>query len=391
MVSNSVAPGSCAGGPVAAYPPDDLPCGHRARQVHVAQRDVVREALQEPQRHRAGGGIGGDVHGLVTHHHLGSARPEAAEDLRVDEDVHRRVRGEGTVRGDVTAAIWSYSPGSAVQRLVQCLHRRRHLHHQARLPAREHRTHHRDRRAGASRVGVRLARIAAHEDQCVGAAVDSRRGVVIHSGERRSPPPMDVTTTWSPETEAEADLGHGRSPVEAAERPGRVDGGLPDAVVATAPQLVDVPQREVVHPRAHAVLDQVRQLLTGLRRRSGSASASASSGRPSATASSSALRASLGERWGRGPGLVVGGGCDASVVVERHPGDEPHDQEQRQRKAGHPPTWATGLCDVWVSQGGRRRSTASRRRRQPRTPVPGFAACTIMPLPMYMPTWLIGW
>ena len=25
------------------------------------------------------------------------------------------------------------------------------------------------------------------------------------------------------------------------------------------------------------------------------------------------------------------------------------------------------------------------------TPVPGFAACTIMPLPMYMPTWLIGW
>ena len=82
--------------PVAAYPPDDLPGGHRDRQVHVAQRDVVGEALQQPQRHRAGGGVGGDVHGLVAHHHLRSARLEAAEDLRVDEDVHRRVRGERT-------------------------------------------------------------------------------------------------------------------------------------------------------------------------------------------------------------------------------------------------------------------------------------------------------
>ena len=60
---------------------------------------------------------GGHVGGLVAHHHLGAALLEPAEDVRVHEHPHRRARARASRRRVVvTAAMLSYSPGSASQR-----------------------------------------------------------------------------------------------------------------------------------------------------------------------------------------------------------------------------------------------------------------------------------
>ena len=82
-------------------------------------------------------------------------------------------------------------------------------------------------------------------------------------------------------------------------------------------------------------------------------------------------------------------------VALRQPDDEPDDERQEQREADHPPTGATGhSVDGLLEAPGQPGRTAPTYGMEysgaTRMPADGFSAFTIMPLPMYMPTWLIG-
>jgi hypothetical protein len=89
---------------------------------------------------------------------------------------------------------------------------------------------------------------------------------------------------------------------------------------------------------------------------------------------------------------------DVGGVVGDRPRQQTGRHQQAQRKAGHPPSWTTGL-PAWI-EGFAQLRPIQPGRTAPLygiedtlatvTPLLGFAAWTIMPLPMYMPTWLIG-
>ena len=286
-MSNSACPGSCAGGPSRTYLPDDLAGGHGDGQVDVAQGDVVGEALQQPQRHGADRRVRGDVHRLVAHHHLRSAGLEVAEHLRVDEDVDRRVGRERAVGGRGDRRDRVVLPRVAVQGAVEggdasaAPRPPAAASSAAAPPGRPAPPPAPAPRTGRPRARPRPTRTS------VSASRRTSSGVVIHSGERRSPPPTEVTTTRSPSTRnpnRTSDMRRGR--VEAAERPGGVDRGLPGAVLGDARPARRRTAGRSRRPGRRGVLDQGDQLVAG-RAVVGVGEAPAPLGRlPSATASS---------------------------------------------------------------------------------------------------------
>ena len=345
--------------------PDDLPSGHGDGQVDVAQGDVVGEALQQPQRHGADRRVRGHVHRLVAHHHLRSAGFEVAEHVRVDEDVDRPVGRERAVGGRGHRRDRVVLPRVAVQGAVKGGERRRHLHHQPRPPARQHAVDGRHRRLRQRLEPVGLAGVPGDEDERAGVAAYDERG---GHPQRRAP----VTTAdggdhgaIAVDPEPEPHLGQRRGGVEATERPGGVDRRLPGAVLGDAAQLVDVPQGEFGDLGRCGVFGQGDQLVAG-----GVVVGVCQVPRPLGTALQDGILEAAerlaGERGRRGPGGTARRRGDVRVVVEHEPGEQAGDQQQGQRKAGHPPEGATGLSDVLVSQGERRLSTAWSTGRTPR-------------------------
>ena len=164
--SNSAWPGRWSGGAVAPDLLDDLAGRGRDRQVDVVQRDVVREPLEQPQRHPAGQRrAGGDVGRLVAHHDLAADRLEVVVDGRVDEDVHRGVRRDRAVhrrrdRGDVGVAA-----RLGGQRGVQARPRSPAPRPPAARPLRQHPSYDGHGRVGAPGQQVRLRRPVRRQHQ----------------------------------------------------------------------------------------------------------------------------------------------------------------------------------------------------------------------------------
>ena len=186
----------------------------------------------------------------------------------------------------------------------------------------------------------------------------------------------------------------GRRPTQARSPSARCWPSVEPAVV-----LVDVAQRQVGDAQRADVGPQRRQLARPRGGRPGAASAThvargsrRAGASPAASSSAAAASArvsapSSARRSGcPAPAAREHGGLGAAAAARKTPTAS---DAGRQHEAGHPPTWATGLEAVW-SAGSDGTGVRHRVHRRPVTPVLGLAACTIWPLPMYMPTWLTG-
>ena len=393
-MSNSAAPGSAWGRPVAPDLPDHLAGGRRQRQVDVAQRDVVREALEQPQRHRAAGRVGRHVHSLVAHHDLGTCGPQPAEDLRVDEDVDRRAaRSSVPSAVVVTAAIPAYSPASAPSARSSPAAERRHLDDQARPPAGQHPAH--DRHGGPGPGGVPGERAAGprpaagDQHERVRAVRLTRTGPASQIGVRRPPRRGRATTTRPPShAEPDGDLGvRGRRG-----RSRRTPRWCRPPRTSCRPRPPPPPRRR------SAAGSRARRGRARSRRPPPAASAAAPAGTRSRTAAASRsadrpLQQAEGLARGAGPGPRRATCPEAARRTGRRRG-RPR-RAARPRGAGtakgRPPTEVGDRPSRAGGQPGRTAPTYGIEcSGAVVTPEPGFAACTIIPLPMYMPTWLIG-